>query len=124
MKFYDETTPLYLETDVSGVGLRALSIEKKWHKLSKRHGTRQQHTQTHHIYKKKSIQSRKEIHQYIKRSIRHITQLGKIPSLLLCKKAKYNYRPQATGCNIQERHSNIITKTSMDTSGYTNKESK
>ena len=49
--------------------------------------------------------------QYINRSIKYITQPCKIPSLLLCKRGEYNYRPQAAGGNIQERHGNIITKT-------------
>ena len=41
----------------------------------------------------------------------YITSPGKIPSLLLCKRDEYNYRPQTTGGNIQERCGNIITKT-------------
>ena len=63
----------------------------------------------------KSIQHGEEIQQYRKRDIRYITWPGKIPSLLLHKRGEYNYRPQATGGNIQERHGNIITKTTVNT---------
>ena len=34
MRFYDETKPFYLETDASGLGLRASLLQKKVHKLS------------------------------------------------------------------------------------------
>ena len=109
IKFYDKTMPLYLETDASGIGLRASPpTDRKWHKLSKRHSTRQQHTQTHWILKQKSIQQGEELQQYRKRSIRYITWPGKIPSLLLCKRGKYNYKPQAVSGSIQESGGNII----------------
>ena len=71
--------------------------------------------QTNHMCKQKSIQCREEIQQYRKRSMRYITWPGKISSLVLCKKGDYNYRPQATGGNIQERCDNIITKTTTNT---------
>ena len=86
MKFYDETKPLYLEADASGGGLGAGLLQTRNGTRCLSHGTRQQHTQTHHICKQKSIQCRGEIQQYRKRSIRYITWPGKILLLLFCKR--------------------------------------
>ena len=52
MKFYDETKPLYLETNTSGIRLGAGILQTNSDtKLPYRYGTRQQHTPTHCICK-------------------------------------------------------------------------
>ena len=45
MKFNNETEPLYLETDMSGIGLGAALLQTRdGTKFPKRHSTKQQHT--------------------------------------------------------------------------------
>ena len=53
----------------------------------------------------------KTIQQHRKRSPRHTIHTWKIPSLMLCKRGEHTYRSQTSGCNIQERCGNTITKT-------------
>ena len=43
----------------------------------------------------------------------------KIQPLLLLKTSEYNYISQTTSCNIQKRHGNIITKTTMNSTKNT-----
>ena len=112
---YDETKPLHFETDASGVGLRAGLLQKRNSTSCPRDMAPDNNIHRPIIFASKSIQCREEIQQYRKRSIRYITWPRKIPSLLLCKRGEYNYRLQANSGNIQERHGNIIAKTTVNT---------
>ena len=49
LKFYDDTKPLYLETDASGVGLGAALLDTGWYNMTERHGARKYHTVSYSI---------------------------------------------------------------------------
>ena len=54
MKFYDDTKPLYLETDASGVGLGVDTTTDVWRdSMPERHSTRQHHSVPHCICQQK-----------------------------------------------------------------------
>ena len=78
MKFYDETKPLHLETDASGVEVGAGLLHTRSGTNSCRDMASDQHTQTHCIFKHVSIRCRKEIKQHRKGSTRYITHLKKV----------------------------------------------
>ena len=58
----------------------------------------------------RASQVQKDLQQHRKRSTRYAIWTQKVPSLLFCKRAEYNYRSQTANYNIWKRHSNIITE--------------
>ena len=115
MEFYDKTKPLYSETDESGVGLGASLLQTRNCTIYPRDKTPDNNIHKPIALGSKSLSSAEKKYRNIERSIRYITQPGRIPSLLLCKRSEFNYRPQATGDNNQERRGNIITNTTAYT---------
>ena len=64
----------------------------------------------------KSLSSAKERYRNVEREALGILHdLEKFHHYCFCKRDEYNYRPQVTGGNIQERHGNIIAKTTVNT---------
>ena len=115
MKFYDEMKPLFIEKDVSGVGLGAALLQTKSNNSSPRgEAPEQQYMQTHCIHQQKPDWSRKKIQQYRNRSIRHIIRAGEITPLLLHERGEYNFKSQTNSYNIQKRYSKLITETKMN----------
>ena len=60
-KFYDETKPLYLETDVSGIGLSATLLQLEMKQYAKGYSTRQHNSEANGICKQKPDQCRIKI---------------------------------------------------------------
>ena len=92
MKFYDKTKPLYLETDLSGVILRAGLLHTRsgtncpWDKVL-----------DPITFARKSLScTEKRIQQHGKRETRYTIQTQKVSSLLLCKRGEYNHRLHTT----------------------------
>ena len=107
MKFYDETQPLYLERDASGIWLRADLLQTRTlYKLPKTQSSRQQHIHTHCICKQELVKCRKKIQQHWKRGTRYITWAQEAPSLPLCQRGQYNNRSQTASSILQEICSN------------------
>ena len=61
MKFYDETKPLYLETDASGIGLVPLCYELDVEQHTQGHSTRQHHFEANCICKQQPDHYRMKI---------------------------------------------------------------
>ena len=62
MKFYGKTKPLYIETDVSGVGLGAAFLQTRSNTSTHRDG--QQHPWVHCICQQEPHRGMKEIQEY------------------------------------------------------------
>ena len=78
LKFYDETKPLYIEMDASGVGLEFSLLQTRNNtRCDKDEDPRKQHTKTHCIPQQMSDWSRKKIQQYRKKSTMHATWVEK-----------------------------------------------
>ena len=75
MKFYDETKPLYIETDASGVGLRASLPQKRSGTCCHRYEAPDNNLHRPIVFASLSIV--KEIHQHRKRSTRYTLQSQK-----------------------------------------------
>ena len=89
MKFYDETQPLYLETDASGVRLGATLLQTRSSVSSQRDKV-PNNSILRCICQQKSAKYGKKIQQHWKRSTRFTSQTWEIPSLLLCERHEYN----------------------------------
>ena len=97
LKFYNETKPLYLETDVSEVGLGADLLQTINGTSCPRDVAPDNNIHRPIIFaNKKSIQCREEIQQYRKKIICYITKHGKKSSLLLAKEVSIirDHKPQ------------------------------
>ena len=97
MKFYDETNPLYIKRDASGVGLGATLLQTRNNTSCAKDEAPDNSILRHIPFASKSLDcNRKKIQQYRKRSTRHTIWAGTIPPLLFCKRGECNYRSQTT----------------------------
>ena len=112
MKFYNEIKPLYIVTDVSGVGLVAALLQTRDNMSCHRHEAPESNILRLIVFASKSLIGVKKRYSNIERKALGILLA---PSLLLCQGGKYNHRPQTAHCHIQERCSHIVTKTQANT---------
>ena len=80
--------------------------------LSMRWSTTQQHTMTNCICQQKPIKSQKRYSNIEREEIGILYGLEKFQNYF-CQRGRYNHRSQTTGNNLEEKHSNIITETSV-----------
>ena len=101
--------------DVSGVGLGASLLQTRNGVSCPRDMVPDNNILRPTAFTSKSLSSTDKKYSNIEREALSILQgLEKIPSLLLWKRGEHNYRPQATGGNIQGRCGNIITKITVN----------
>ena len=120
MKFYDKTQPLYLETDVSGVGLGTALLHT-------RNGIRcpidkepDNSILRPIAFMSKSLSSIERRYSNIKReALGTLFRLMKFPLLLLCQRGEYNHRSQTTSSNLKKWLNNIITENTMNSTQNT-----
>ena len=110
MKFYDETKPVYIETDASKGLLGAAILQTRDNMSCHRDEVLDNSIPRPIAFISKSFTPAEKRYSNIKRGALGILY-GLEKSLLLCKGGKYNHGPQATHCHIQERCSHIVTKT-------------
>ena len=128
MKFYDETKPIYIETDASKVQLGAAILQTRDTMSCHRDDMLDNSILRPIAFTSKSFTGVEKRYSNIKRGALGILY-GLEKSLLLFKEGNYNHGPQATHFHIQEKCSHIVTKTpansikkyiSTGTDSYTN----
>ena len=86
MKFYDETKPLYLETDVSGVGLGAALVQTRSDTSFPRDTAPDNSIFRPILFASKSLSGAERRYSNIEREALGILyRLKNVPSLLLCR---------------------------------------
>ena len=101
MKFYDETKPLYIEMNASGVGLGATLLQTRSNTTCPKDEAPDNSILRPIAFASKSLNgAEKKIQHYRKGSTRHTIWDWKIPPLLLHERDEYNYGLQATSHNI------------------------
>ena len=86
-EFHDETKPLYIETEASGVGVEAALLQTRSNNSCPRDVAWDNSILRPIAFASKSLTgAEKKIQQYRKRNIRHTIWAGEIPPLLLCER--------------------------------------
>ena len=111
MRFYDETKPLYPEINASGVGMGASLLKTKSSSSCPRDAEQGNSILKPIAFVSKSISSAEKRYSNIEREALGIL-LG-LKKFCHCCFTK-EVRSQAVSCNIQERCSNIMTKTTAN----------
>ena len=120
MKFYDETKPLHIERDASGVGLGAGQLQIRSGTSHARDETPDNSILRPIIFVSKSLSSAEKRYSKIERQTLGILYgLKKFHQYMLCKRGEYNHRSQTSGNNIKKRCSNIISETTMNSTQNT-----
>ena len=109
MKFYDETKPLHIDTDVSGHGL----LQTRGGTSFPRDGAPDNSILISLAFVSKNL-LRKKIQQHRKRSTKYTVWTQKIQLSLICRTVEYNHRSQTPSSNIQKRYSNTIIEITMN----------
>ena len=113
-KFYDESKPLYIETNVSGVGLGAALLQTRSNTNCHRDEAPDKSIHGSIAFTSKSLTWADKRYINIIREALGILYGLKIPSFLLCERGKYHHRSQTTHCHFQKRCSYIITEATAD----------
>ena len=92
MKFYDETKPLYIETDASGVALAAALLQTRNNTSCPRDGMPDNSILRSNTFVSKILTATEKIQLHRKRSNRHTIQIWEISPILFCEKGEYHYR--------------------------------
>ena len=114
-KVYGETRPLYLETDVSGLGLGVGLLQIR-DGINCPQDVALDNSMLRPItFASKSLSSAERQYGSRKReALRILHGIREDSSLLLCKGNKYSNRPQVNCSHFQEGHCNVITKATMN----------
>ena len=101
MKFCDDTKPLYLETNASGVGLGAALLQLCDNTICQRNMV-PDNTILHPIaFASKSLTGAEQTYSNMgERGTWHITWLGKVSSLLFWQRGTHHHQLQTAGINI------------------------
>ena len=114
MKFYDETKPVYMETDASGVGLGATLLQTRSNTSCQRDEAPDNRILRPTAFSTKSITLAKKRCSNIEREALSVLYGLEKFHYLLCNRGNYNHRSQTTHCHFQKRCIYIITEATVN----------
>ena len=109
MKFYDDTKLLYVETDVSGVGLGAVLLPLHEDAMCQKDMAPDNTILCPIAFASKSLTGAECRYSNIEQEAAgHTTWTQEVSSLLFCQGCTHHHRPQTAGSNIYKGHGHAI----------------